>query len=105
MAAKEIWHVWDGDITRDMSFMQRVKKVSFSDGSFLIVDNDSPYREKPIMWYLWGKWCNAGVRAYTLGETRERVECPKYIQVSNTMADTCPRCQGRGYTWKLGEKK
>lgn len=73
----EKWYVWDGDISRDMSFIKKVTKVSFSDGSFVIVDADSAYRKKPIMWYLWGKWCCSGVRSYTLGEKVESKRAKK----------------------------
>lgn len=114
MTAKEIWYVWDGDITSDMSFIEDVTKVRFSDGSFVIVDKESSYRSKPIMWYLWGKWCNSGVRAYTLGEKRERVECEACVSSrfkgliycgGYFEFRKCPDCQGLGYIWKLGEKK
>lgn len=103
---KEVWYVWDGDINQDMSFILDVTKVRFSDKSYLIVDNDSPYRQKPVMWYLWGDWCESGVRFYTLGQKRRRVECERchgfYVWAGSNGIEECVHCN-KGKVWEYSE--
>lgn len=100
---REVWYAWDGDTEdREMSFTKYITGIVFGDG-MVFGELDVPmYREEGNIYSLWPHWGahKFSIVAYTLGEKRRRVECPKYIQVSNDRADRCPKCQGRGYAWE-----
>lgn len=115
MTAKEIWYVWDGNTERDMSFRKYVTAIMYGDGVI--------GKRKDLVMIMYGEsfFWNIGINkrttivAYTLGETRERVQCYAcegggflFIPVlwsGDDLKEKCPDCQGRGYTWKMGEKK
>lgn len=101
MAAKEIWYVWDGE-------------SPIPSGVKLYIDRKGRFSEPRFTLVLFHKGWGAlyEIVAYTLGETRERVECETcaasrfrgsiycggYFEYRD-----CPDCHGRGYIWKLGE--
>lgn len=95
MTAKEIWHVWDGESPIPNSSKVKLlldRKGRFSEPKFTIV----------LKHKGWGALDE--IMAYTLGETRERVEC-ECCEDWNCKGLKCDICQGRGYIWKLGEMK
>jgi hypothetical protein len=100
MTAKEIWYVWD-----KKTIISGAKKLLFNDGVVLAVGESTPplgdvFDDKDIF------------VSYTLGETRERVECdgcdgehcvysyPDNDSNGGLVLSTCGVCQGRGYIWK-----
>lgn len=102
MAAKEIWYVWDKETTVQgmKGIIQCDKRLNLKGGG--VLEPRSSNAKKTVS-------------CYTLGETRERVECGvcegagirefKDWHTSLTKKGLCIYCKSRGYIWKLGEKK
>lgn len=101
MSEKEIWYVWSGRGEKPSG----VTGVFYADGDLL----DS--KEMDLSWlssYTYESEWNYIV-AYTLGETRERVECVDCFEglfyYDDVKEVKCHVCDGRGYRWKMGKSK
>lgn len=99
MTAKELWYVWGGKGVSPNS--RDVMGSLLRNGLYVPAGN-------ALNW----DWLNSDydVVSYTLGETRERVECEDCngeggIDIFDTFngyiyRDQCYRCECRGYIWK-----
>lgn len=110
MTSKEIWYVWD-----KKAIIKGVHEVLLSNGKRHKILGGSDLGRVPT-----DRDC---FTFYTKGETRERVECDNcggyglvyggeiFMLVDGESIPSfitehdCPDCQGRGYIWKMGEKK
>lgn len=106
---KEVWYLWDSDTSRDMSFIKNVTAVKFKDGSYIVdIDDSSPFRQKPLMWFCWQSWSNNNIAAYSLGETRDRLKCycdngrvfEPVIWSGDSLSRECYTCKGKGWVRK-----
>lgn len=116
MSKKEIWYVWDGNECYHPDH-SKVEAVIGLDGKVSRVDrreDDENFRNAFLCLY-WGRdkeMKRAWNIAYTLGETRERVDCDGCDgtglatdfndgEVTVYEDEACPDCKGRGYIWEM----
>lgn len=88
MTAKEIWYSWNGQSLIPATATRYIDR----NGHHHIPRFTIPFKHG-------GFGAGGEIIAYTLGETRERVECQSGCRYG------CSCCKGRGYIWKVGVKK
>lgn len=91
MSAKEIWYVWDGK-----TVVSGVHKAMLNTGHVHGIRGGSALGSLQTD--------REYFTHYTLGETRERVECEVCEGFGRYDLMVCHNCKGRGYIWKMGVK-
>ena len=103
MTAKEIWYLWSGG-----SKLPEGVKALIDENGFSMDAREGDNHAYAVAHCC--AWNGSGIVAYTLGETRERVECEdcggkgkrKLTDFVSKVgfSGVCICCQGRGYIWK-----
>lgn len=97
---KLIWHLWDGESPIPANATRYIDR----NGHHHIPRFTIPFKHS-------GFGAGGEIVAYTLGETRERVECEgclasrfKGLVYCGGYFEyrECQDCQGRGYIWRMG---
>jgi len=89
---KQIWHTWDGDTTKDMSFVENVTGVLFADGAY--IEKTSRYNNANAI-FLWEHFLDSetNITAYTLGKTKACNKCVNgYALVGIDAVEPCEYC-------------
>ena len=92
--SKQIWRTWNGNIEQDMSFVENVKAISFSDGLVFDLPEKTQYRKICDVW-LWKHLgsVESSIIAYTLGETKACDKCVNgYALVGIDTVEPCKYC-------------